>query len=41
MLPCDYQLIFATSNIAEELDTPEYTIGEYYTQDNKSQKNVS
>lgn len=36
----DYQLIFATSNIAHELDTPEYTIGEYYTSSNKSLKNV-
>ncbi len=36
----NYQLIFATSNIAEELDKPEYTIGEYYTQTNKSLKNV-
>ncbi len=36
----DYQLIFATSMIAPELDTPEYTIGEYYTQDNKTLKNV-
>lgn len=36
----DYQLIFATSNIAEELDTKEYTVGEYYTQSNKSLKNV-
>lgn len=35
-----YQLIFATSYIAKELDTPEYTIGEYYTKDNKSLKNV-
>lgn len=35
-----YQLIFATSNIAQELDKPEYTIGDYYTQDNKSPKNV-
>lgn len=35
-----YQLIFATSYIAEELDTPEYTIGESYTPDNKSLKNV-
>ena len=34
----NYQLIFATSNIAKELDTPEYTIGDYYTQDNKSLK---
>ena len=36
----NYQLIFATSNIAEELDTQEYTIGEFYTQENKSLKNV-
>lgn len=35
-----YQLIFATSYIAKELDTPEYTVGEYYTKDNKSLKNV-
>lgn len=35
-----YQLIFATSNIADELDKPDYTIGEYYTADNKSLKNV-
>ena len=35
-----YQLIFATSYIAKELDTPEYTIGECYTKDNKSLKNV-
>lgn len=32
----DYQLIFATSNIADELDKPEFTIGEYYTEKNKS-----
>ncbi len=37
----DYQLIFATSNIAKELDTEAYTVGEYYTQENKSLKNVS
>jgi len=37
----DYQVIFATSNIAPELNTPEYTIGEYYTQSNKSLKNVN
>jgi DNA repair exonuclease SbcCD ATPase subunit len=36
----DYQLIFATSNIAKELDKPEYTIGDYYTKENKSLKNV-
>ena len=32
----EYQVIFATSNIAPELDKPEYTIGEYYTENNKS-----
>ena len=40
MPPCDYQLIYATSNIAEELDRPEFTIGESYTKDNKSLKYV-
>lgn len=40
MPPCDYQLIYATSNIAEELDRPEFTIGDKYTPDNKSLKNV-
>ena len=34
----NYQLIFATSMIAPELETPEYTIGENYTQENKSLK---
>ena len=36
----DYQLIFATSMIAPELNTEEYVIGDYYTEDNKSLKNV-
>lgn len=36
----DYQVIFATSNIAQELNTPDYTVGEYYTRENKSLKNV-
>ena len=36
--PCHPQL---TSNIADELNTPEYTIGEYYTQSNKSLNNVN
>lgn len=35
-----YQLIFATSMIAPELNTEEYVIGDYYTEDNKSLKNV-
>ncbi|WP_434503742.1 hypothetical protein [Prevotella sp.] len=34
----NYQVIFATSSIAKELDNPEYTIGEYYTEENKSLK---
>lgn len=34
----NYQVIFATSNISQDLDSPQYTIGEYYTQDNKSLK---
>ena len=36
----DYQLIFATSMLAPELDKPEYTVGDNYTQNNKSLKNV-
>lgn len=36
----NYQLIYATSMIAPELDTEEYVIGDYYTEDNKSLKNV-
>ena len=36
----DYQVIFATSMISPELDTSEYTIGDYYTESNKSLKNV-
>lgn len=35
-----YQVIFATSNIANELNKPEYTVGDYYSQANKSLKNV-
>ena len=35
-----FQLIFATSMIAPELDRPEYTIGESYTKENKSLKHV-
>ena len=35
-----YQLIFATSMIAPELNTPEYTVGDYYTRENKSLRNV-
>jgi hypothetical protein len=36
----DYQLIFATSMIAPELEKPEFTIGENYTRENKSLKHV-
>lgn len=35
-----YQVIYATSYIVDELDKPEYTVGEYYSQSNKSLKNV-
>ena len=35
-----YQVIFATSFIDDELNKPEYTVGDYYTQRNKSLKNV-
>lgn len=34
----EFQIIMATSMIAEELDIPEYTIGEEYTKENKSLK---
>lgn len=36
----DFQLIFATSMIAPELEKPEFTVGDFYTQDNKSLKFV-
>lgn len=36
----DFQLIFATSMLAPELDDPKYTVGEEYTATNKSLKNV-
>ena len=36
----NYQLIFATSMIAPELESSEYTIGEIYTRENKSLKFV-
>lgn len=35
-----YQVIFATSFIVDDLNKPEYTVGDYYTQDNKSLKCV-
>ena len=34
----EYQVIFATSNIAPELDNEKYTIGEFYTESKKSLK---
>ena len=34
----EFQLIIATSMIAEELDIPEYSVGEKYTKENKSLK---
>ena len=36
----DFQLIFATSMLAPELNDPKYTVGEEYTATNKSLKNV-
>lgn len=32
----DFQIIFTTSKISEKLNIPEYTVGEYYTPNNKS-----
>ena len=37
----NYQLIYTTSHILKELDTPEYCVGDYYTETNKSLKYVS
>lgn len=36
----DYQLIYTTSFIPDELNTNEYTVGEFYTEQNPSLKNV-
>lgn len=35
-----FQLIYTTSHILKELDIPEYCVGEFYTETNKSLKNV-
>ena len=36
----DYQVIYTTSYITEELDNSKYVVGEKYSQGNKSLKNV-
>lgn len=36
-----FQIIYATSFIPEDLDNTPYCVGEYYTQDNPSLKNVN
>ena len=36
----DYQVIYTTSYITNELDNSPYVVGERYTKDNKSLKNV-
>lgn len=36
----DYQLIYTTSHILEDLNVPEYCVGEFYTETNKSLKNI-
>ncbi|MFT0238115.1 hypothetical protein ACMSE1_13085 [Bacteroides thetaiotaomicron] len=36
-----YQLIYTTSHILKELDTPDYCVGDFYTETNKSLKYVS
>lgn len=36
-----YQVIYTTSFIPAELNKPEYTIGEYYTEENRSLKNIN
>ena len=35
-----FQLIYTTSHIPKDLDIPDYTVGDYYTEVNKSLKNV-
>lgn len=35
-----FQLIYTTSHIWKKIDTPEYCVGEFYTETNKSLKNV-
>lgn len=35
-----FQLIYTTSHIPKDLDIPKYTVGDYYTEVNKSLKNV-
>ena len=36
----NYQLIYATSMCADEYDNEQYTVGEKYSEDNKSLKNL-
>ena len=36
----DFQIIFTTSMIDTSLEVPDYTIGEYYSPQNKSLKNI-
>ena len=36
----NYQIIYTTSYIAEELKQSKYVVGQYYTKDNKSLKNI-
>ena len=35
-LTLTYQVIFATSFVVEELNRPEYTVGEFYTRENNA-----
>ena len=36
----NYQIIYTTSYITEKLKKSKYVVGQYYTKDNKSMKNV-
>ena len=38
--PDDYQLIYATSYITAELNKSPFVVGDFYTKNNKSLKNV-
>ena len=37
----DYQLIYTTSYITKELNESPYVVGEYYTKDNPTLKNIN
>jgi hypothetical protein len=38
--PTSYQMIYTTSYISDELNASELVVGEYYTKENPSLKNI-